>query len=250
MKNKHLNYLVNTLMFILMMTILGVGFLMKFILISGQERWIKYGRNVELTFWGIDRHEWGKIHLILGLTMIALLILHLILHWNAITIYIKKLFIHRTLRISVVTIFIVVSSLLVISPFLVNVQMAELEYGFGRWQLNESKTVPDTSSTVSSDIIKQPENNQAITSEPQDSHTYVQPHREFRHQELRSEIEVKGYMTLLEVSERYHVSADSIKKKLNIPLEIPDKERLGRLRQWYGFTMSDVREIIYSYRAE
>ena len=64
-------------------------------------------------------------------------------------------------------------------------------------------------------------------------------------QELKTKIEVKGYMTLREVSEKYDVQAEIIKEKLNIPGSISNNERLGRLRQIYGFTMSDVRDAIY-----
>ena len=73
---------------------------------------------------------------------------------------------------------------------------------------------------------------------------------EYHHErrELLSGIDIQGYMTLKEVSAAYDVPADLIKEKLDIPLGTDDNERLGRLRRWYGFTMSDVREIIYAER--
>ncbi len=92
MKKNTLNYIVDIFMFILMMAIIGIGFLMKFALISGQEKWIKYGRNVEETFLGLDRHGWGKVHLIIGLILFGVLILHLILHWGSITRFFKNTF--------------------------------------------------------------------------------------------------------------------------------------------------------------
>lgn len=36
-------------------------------------------RGLELL--GLDRHEWGSLHLILSLTTLALIVLHLALHW-------------------------------------------------------------------------------------------------------------------------------------------------------------------------
>ncbi|MBU0567408.1 DUF4405 domain-containing protein, partial [bacterium] len=78
------NFVIDALMFLCMMAITGTGFLMKFVLIPGQERWVKYGRNVELLLLGIDRHEWGAIHLVLGFILLGLLVIHIILHWKMI----------------------------------------------------------------------------------------------------------------------------------------------------------------------
>jgi LysM repeat protein len=67
-------------------------------------------------------------------------------------------------------------------------------------------------------------------------------------EEIKKEIEVKGYMTLREVSGKYNVPADQIKKSIGIPLNTSNNEKLGRLRQQYGFTMSEVMEAIDAER--
>lgn len=46
-----------------MSSVLGVGLLIKYTLISGQEQISKYGRNDKLLLLGLNRHEWGEIHL-------------------------------------------------------------------------------------------------------------------------------------------------------------------------------------------
>ena len=79
-----LNFTISALMFLVMMAMAGLGFLMKYVLIPGKDRWVKYGRNVDLTLFGLDRHQWGSIHLYLGLTLLGLLALHIILHWHQI----------------------------------------------------------------------------------------------------------------------------------------------------------------------
>jgi len=250
MKRSNLNYLIDIIMFILMMAILGIGFLMKFVLITGQERWIRYGRNVDITFWGMDRHEWGMIHLILGLILIAVLILHLILHWRSIVKFFRNFSGNRSIRISVTSILLIVSISLIILPFLVPINVAELEYGYGygRQQINYSKSISDTYIVAYPDSLLQPKKKQVGISEHQDINKIVQRQRKFQRQELQSEIEIRGYMTLRKVSEKYDVQADRIKEKLGIPVSTSDDERLGRLRQWYGFTMSDVREAIFAER--
>jgi hypothetical protein len=67
MKHKsRINFLIDVVMFLMMMAIAGIGFLMKYVLVPGSERWEKYGSNVDLFLWGWDRHQWGALHLILG----------------------------------------------------------------------------------------------------------------------------------------------------------------------------------------
>jgi hypothetical protein len=61
-------------------------------------------------------------------------------------------------------------------------------------------------------------------------------------------IDVQGFMTLKEVAENYQVPVEHIKSKLEIPQSVSENERLGRLRRTYGFTMSDVRDIIIEYK--
>ena len=79
-----LNLVLDALMLMLMMAIAGIGFLMKFILLPGYLRNEVYGKNVDLYFLNLDRHQWGKIHLILSIAFLLFLLLHIILHWKVI----------------------------------------------------------------------------------------------------------------------------------------------------------------------
>lgn len=120
MKKPVLNFLINAIMSVCMAAIMGTGFLMQFTLISGQKRWIKYGENVDLFFMGMDRHQWGKIHLILGFVLIGLLALHLFLHWNIIKNVYKKL-IRRPLLNKLVGLgFVLICFGLILLPFFIN----------------------------------------------------------------------------------------------------------------------------------
>ncbi len=66
-----------------------------------------------------------------------------------------------------------------------------------------------------------------------------------------SEIEglesIRGFMTLAEVQEATGVPADHILRELGLPSSVEHKERLGRLRTAYGFTIDDVRRIVQAY---
>ena len=120
MKKPVLNFVINTIMALCMAAIIGIGFLMQFTLISGEKRWIKYGENVNLYFMGMDRHQWGTIHLILGYVLIGLLALHLFLHWNIIKSVYRKLIKRPLLNKLVGLGFIIICFVLVLLPFFIN----------------------------------------------------------------------------------------------------------------------------------
>jgi hypothetical protein len=83
-KHSDLNISIDVLMFMVLMPIVGIGFLMKYVLLNGVERNLIYGNDVALLFWGMDRHQWGSIHLYLSFGLLFLLVLHLIFHWKMI----------------------------------------------------------------------------------------------------------------------------------------------------------------------
>ena len=52
-----LNFVIDALMFLCMAAIAGMGFLMKYVLLPGRESTIKYGRRVDLSLFGLYRHN-------------------------------------------------------------------------------------------------------------------------------------------------------------------------------------------------
>lgn len=133
MKDKaKLNFVITVLMFLCMMAVTGIGFLMKFVLIPGRERWLKYGKNVELYLFGMERHEWGTVHIIFGLVLLGLLALHIILHWKVILGIYRKLIPNQKARRIVTAVFIISSTILIVLPFVVNPEIRGLgrEEGF------------------------------------------------------------------------------------------------------------------------
>ncbi len=84
MKKSKINLIIDAVLLVCMAAIAGIGLLMRNVLIPGYQRWDVYGRNVELYFWGLDRHQWGTVHFIISLVLIGLVILHIVLHWSMI----------------------------------------------------------------------------------------------------------------------------------------------------------------------
>ena len=91
MEKSKLNLIIDGLLLLCIAGIVGIGLLIKYVLVPGYMRWEIYGRNVEMFFWGLDRHQWGTIHLVIGIVFLALLVLHVVLHWSMIIGIYRKL---------------------------------------------------------------------------------------------------------------------------------------------------------------
>jgi hypothetical protein len=130
MKKAKLNLIIDVLLLLCTAGIVGIGFLMKFILVPGYKRWEIYGRNVELFFWSLNRHEWGTIHLITGCIFLFLLALHVVLHWSMIVGIYRQLIPNRPARWIVALILIVLTIILIVFPYFVK---PEIQEGGGRF---------------------------------------------------------------------------------------------------------------------
>jgi len=137
MKKSKINFIIDSLMFLVMMTIGGIGLLMKYVLIPGREIWEKYGRRVDLNLLGLDRHEWGAVHFILGISLLALLVLHIYFHWNMIPGMFCKLIGGSKRRIIIAVVFIILSIFLIAFPLLVSPEVTEMG-GRGKWHHQEN----------------------------------------------------------------------------------------------------------------
>ena len=119
MDKSKLNFVIDALMFLCLMAMAGLGFLMKFVLPSGRDAWAKYGSNRQFSWLGWDRHDWGDIHLYLAFTLLSLLVLHVILHWQQILGLFQRLVPNPRQRYRIALIFLLLSLLLIYFPFLI-----------------------------------------------------------------------------------------------------------------------------------
>lgn len=92
-----------------------------------------------ITLWSISRHEWGEIHLIIGLIFLGMIFLHLILHWRWLYSMIKgksEQQDNSKRRISIALIIIVFLCIVAISPFLSSPKSSNANEGSGGrgWQ--------------------------------------------------------------------------------------------------------------------
>ena len=127
MDKSKVNLIIDALMFLCVMAIAGIGLLIKYVLLPGKETAAVYGRKVDLFLFGMDRHAWGRIHLIIAFVLLGLLALHVVLHWNMIvSIYCRLIRRKAVRRIVAITIFIG-GIFLVVSPFFVKPEIQKSE---------------------------------------------------------------------------------------------------------------------------
>ena len=130
MKRAKLNLVIDALLLLCIAAIVGIGILIKYVLVPGHLRWEIYGRNVSLFFWGLDRHQWGTIHLVIGIIFLALLVLHIVLHWQMIVGIYRRLIPNRFARWVIALILLIVTVIVFAFSYFVRPQV--LEQGRGR----------------------------------------------------------------------------------------------------------------------
>ncbi len=130
MTKAKLNLIIDAFLLLATAAMTGIGLLMKYVLIPGYARRAIYGRNVELFFWSLDRHEWGTIHFVIGLVLIAGLVLHVVLHWEHVVAVYCKLIPNPLFRRITTVILICITVLLLAFPTLVKPQVAEGGHGY------------------------------------------------------------------------------------------------------------------------
>jgi len=131
MEKSKLNLIIDGLLLLCIAAIVGIGLLIKYVLVAGYLRWEIYGRNVEMFFWGLDRHQWGTIHLVIGIVFLALLVLHVVLHWPMIICVYSKLIPNRFARWITALILIIMTIFLLAFSYFVKPEVYERGRGKG-----------------------------------------------------------------------------------------------------------------------
>lgn len=132
MSKAKLNLVIDGLLFLNVAAIAGIGLLINYVLVPGFRQWEIYARNVDLRFLGLERHEWGAVHYVLGVVFLALLVLHVVLHWGMIVSISRKLIPNRLARRIVAAILLVLAVLLMAFPVFVKPDVQERGKGLGR----------------------------------------------------------------------------------------------------------------------
>jgi hypothetical protein len=192
------NFVVDALAFVAFALLTATGLVERYLLPPGSGHF--------QALWGMNRHRWGEIHFWIAMALMAVLALHLVLHWNWIVCVVRgKRSEASGGRVALGVVGLVGVVGLSIAPFLSPVEQTG-EPGRGRQRGQ-------------------------VSAEEQEAHSTPRG-------------EIRGSMTLVEVERVTGVPAESIIAELGLPADVPRDETLGRLRRRYEFEMSAVRKII------
>ncbi len=224
------NFVIDALLFLGLMAITGVGGLIKYVLPPGRELAARHGRGAWLTFLGWDRHDWGVLHLVVGCVFLALLGLHIALHWKVLTCLLRRFARGRSVRLLAVSGFALTSLLLLGFP-LVAQPTAEHRgpgrgAGHGRHDGHQLASCGGTGLQTGDG------------SRPTSRNAKHHP------AEQRPGAPLRGRWTLEATAEYAGVSVAELRRELELPADTRADARLGRLRREHGWRMAKVRAVV------
>jgi hypothetical protein len=204
MKRSILNIIIDTLAAAVMLGMIATGIILRFTLPPGSGR--------VLSLWGMTRHQWGDLHFWLALAAVAIVVLHLALHWTWVVSVVRRWLVGATpglpsarLRAvaAVATVLIVCSAVA------------------GFWW----------SSVQSLDRTTDPP--RRPTAEHQGEGAGL-----------------RGSMTLAETAAALGCSVEQVRQRLGLPASIPDSEHLGQIAKQRATTMQEMRKRLEPQFAE
>ncbi|SHE82473.1 protein of unknown function [Mariniphaga anaerophila] len=240
-----INLILDGIMLILLALIAGVGFLIKYVLVPGFKRNELYGSGVELNLFGLDRHQWGDIHLYLSFAFLLLMLLHIVLHWKMICCIFKQMVGRQSSRRTISVCVGVVTLLLLAAPFLIkpDVSPVERKYSHRQEMLQRNEILLEGSLSQHSASV----NTGKLSNEKQAVEKRRKNQSGVRHEHSNSELDIFGSMTLTDVSKKYAISESKLATAMGIP-QGKSGERIGRLKREYGFDMSELKSKVAELR--
>lgn len=201
-----LNFLVDFVTLVVMLGMLATGLLTRYVLPPGS----RGGQGLSL--WGLDRHEWGDIHFWLALALLALLVLHVALHWE---------WVCGVLRIQI----------------LGRAEAGRKPSATRRNVLGAGFLLLLAAAVGGAMWIAAG----GVVADPADGE-----HRGAKGggRGAAGDLQVSGGMTLGEVAAAAAVDVDDLKAAVGLPAEVAASERLGQLRRQYGLEIESVREAV------
>ncbi len=237
-------YLVDTLLFLSVLGVAGIGLMMAFLIPEGPLA----GGGTKF-FLGIHRHQWGNIHLYLSLAFTVLLVVHLVLSWSWIKGKARSLFGGAWKSALGLTL---LAALLV--PFLFWLAMPKNDpfyagYGAGvglRWRQEAAVERAVKPPLPAPEVPAVVESGTAPEAAPGGAPVSVEPPKAVAgHSEAgTAEVVITGQMSLRDVERATGVPARDIIARLGLPPDVPLDEILGRLRRRYGFEIEQVRVAV------
>lgn len=217
MRKSMLNFFVDLLTLAVIFVMVATGLVIRFVLPPGTG-----GRHGEggLLLWSWGRHDWGDVHFWASVTLGALLVVHVALHWSWVCTMVGRLLRGADAgqlsggRQNIYGVGFLIVVILVFGGF--------------TWYAGTAVT--------HFNARRQSESQPAITEQGMPQHGQQEGHGTGHEQ-------IRGSMSLAEVEATTGVPMATLKSELGLPASTTPDERLGRLARQYGFSMEKVRDI-------
>ncbi|HMO84491.1 MAG TPA: DUF4405 domain-containing protein [Lacipirellulaceae bacterium] len=162
--------------------------------------------------WGLSRHEWGGVHYWIAIGLMAVLAVHLLLHWKWIVCVLRGKPHAQTSggRFALGVAGLVLVTLLAAAPLLTPAQ-----------------------TTRRSEALPSPSGQQ-----------HAAPNAASAEESTSEATALRGFMTLQEAAELSGVPVEEILSRLGLPPDTSPREQVGRLLRAHGLDMGQLREAI------
>ena len=174
------------------------------------------------TLWGISRHDWGEVHFWLAAAVVAILLLHVALHWQWVVSVAHRWVLRREaggvsprvrLWSGIITLLIVA--------------LAAVGFVF--------------LSSAAVEVEPRDEPRRGLGVEQRDRGQGRDAGASNGDRQAAEAIEITGSMTLGEAAAAAGLSVDEARRRLGIPADTPDSRRMSRIGQDHDLRMSEAR---------
>lgn len=117
MKKSYINLIIDIILLLLLAAISGIGILIKYIMPSNYSVCREDVTSYASDIMGMNRHEWGYIHWILGLFFLFFILLHIALHWKMIISTFNRMIPNRAICNIVCVVILALVVLFIVLPF-------------------------------------------------------------------------------------------------------------------------------------
>ncbi len=226
MRRSTFNFAIDLVTLLVMLAMISTGLIIRFVLPPGTGG--REGGGLRLWNWG--RHDWGDLHFWLAVSLGALLILHVAMHWSWVCGLLRRRrsappgisrpVSHAARNVSGVSFLVLLAAGMAALVWTAQLDVVTLGQG-GRLTQNLAADAADQP-------VVEP------TPPPRQPATRAHDDEEF----------IRGSMTLAEVSAATGVPVERILQDLHLPPTTAPDMRLGWLRRQYGLEMSQIRTAI------
>jgi hypothetical protein len=210
MKRPKLNFLIDAAAFVAFLALLSTGLLMRYQLPPGSGGLEARGggpgaeSRLVMLLWGWTRHDWGDVHFWVAVMLVAILALHLFLHWRWIVCMVRGTPSEASgWRFGLGLASLVTLVLLAAAPLLAPTQ--QMTRGALRLSMSDAES------------------------------NYI---------DASDWGELRGSMTLAEVAAEAGVSVDYLRERLGLAEDVGPDDRVGRSLREANKHMSDLRQLL------